>query len=346
MKRLLFTLCVIITTLFGSICIASASSVEYIKANNDYITKTVNLNEFSKLKLMGYYTVEYRQSNSESCRAEIFAPSNIMEYIVCESNNGELLIKTKDKISINFQNNDKTKIVVWSKNLNSGCLIGSGDLYLNDLTGDNLSVKLQGSGDVIVKSIKENSNTDIILQGSGDIVVDNILTGDLLNFTLFGSGDIKIGSAKASQIKSNLQGSGDIKCDYLEAKNAEASLMGSGDFYISKFQTGESLDLSLKGSGDLSVKSIKTNLLKASLTGSGDIYLSGNANIARYSVVSSGTISAPNLKSDDVTATINGSGDISCHADKKLSGNVTGSGDIVYSGNASVSGTLKKISKR
>lgn len=140
-----------------------------------------------------------------------------------------------------------------------------------------------------------------------------------------GSGDLDLFNVNTSRLYLHVQGSGDINC--------KGSLRCSA------------LDLSVQGSGDVSLSQIQTDDVKGVVTGSGDITIKGTTINADYLVTGSGDITASNVKAESVRAVINGSGDISCHAEKSLTGNVRGSGDVRYKGNPDISFPHKGLSK-
>lgn len=90
--------------------------------------------------------------------------------------------------------------------------------------------------------------------------------------------------------------------------------------------------ISVNGSGDIKLQQINSEKCSASISGSGDIALSGKTSAAQYRISGSGEIEASGLEAVNVEATTSGSGSISCFVNGKLSGNVSGSGDVGYKG--------------
>ena len=87
---------------------------------------------------------------------------------------------------------------------------GSGDIDVKEYCkSGELTVGLQGSGDVKIKNI-ESTSTNAELSGSGDME----LSGDTQTavLTLNNSGNIRADKMKAQTVKATVKGSGDITC--------------------------------------------------------------------------------------------------------------------------------------
>jgi hypothetical protein len=123
---------------------------------------------------------------------------------------------------------------------------------------------------------------------------------------------------------------------YVEAKSLESlTNSGSGGMKVEGTLTGGDCRIVLSGSGNISTQ-LKSSNLNAVISGSGSIKLSGSTGDANFTISGSGEIEGGGLKASNVMATISGSGNIHIQADKALSGHISGSGNIIYSGNASV----------
>jgi hypothetical protein len=122
---------------------------------------------------------------------------------------------------------------------------------------------------------------------------------------------------------------------YVEAKSLNALLnSGSGGIKVEGTINTESFKAVLSGSGNINA-SLKSGTVHAVISGSGNIKLSGNAGDADFVITGSGEISGKDLKTNSVTAAIAGSGNVYVQADKSVTGRITGSGSVIYSGNAS-----------
>ncbi len=148
---------------------------------------------------------------------------------------------------------------------------GSGKIKtLTDLQSDgDLTLTLNGSGDIILHSLSYSGRYIVTLNGSGDIAGSKFVGLEGI-FTLNGSGDIVINALQMERL-------------------ANTTLNGSGDFLVGAAQSG-GYSCALHGSGDMKLKNITTQALKASIAGSGDLEL-GHA------------------KGVDISTSLHGSGD-------------------------------------
>lgn len=122
---------------------------------------------------------------------------------------------------------------------------------------------------------------------------------------------------------------------YVEAKSLNSLInSGSGGIKVDGAINAESFKAILSGSGNISA-SVKSGNIRAIISGSGNIKLSGSAGDADFVITGSGEISGKDLKTNSVTATIAGSGNVYVQAEKSVTGRITGSGSVIYSGNAS-----------
>jgi hypothetical protein len=132
-----------------------------------------------------------------------------------------------------------------------------------------------------------------------------------------------------------ISGSGDIKVETaLSSETINLHISGSGNISADQGLTTKTANVLLSGSGDIQAKGVATSEILAKISGSGGLNLSGTSDKSDYLISGSGDIEAKNLKSKAVKALISGSGGISCHSDEALDAEVTGSGNINYSGNA------------
>lgn len=204
-------------------------------------------------------------------------------------------------------------------NFNAIKLLGSANItyqqaprtHVEIYGSDNIVPLLETNVDGGTLTIKFKKNTNIINSGKLEI---KISSPDLNKLTINGSGDVNFANG--------INTSGDI----------ELGINGSGDISGKAFNCRE-MAITINGSGDIELQQINSEKCSASISGSGDIALSGKTNAARYRISGSGEIGASGLEAVDVEASTSGSGSISCFVNGKLSGSVSGSGDVGYKGN-------------
>lgn len=111
------------------------------------------------------------------------------------------------------------------------------------------------------------------------------------------------------------------------------TLTGSGELRSLDTLSGDFLDITSNGSGDIDL-SLHYQAITAELNGSPELSLNGIANSLSLSSNGSGDIHALNLICQSVTFLASGSSDAELYADSTLDVTVNGSGEVIYSGNA------------
>ena len=111
---------------------------------------------------------------------------------------------------------------------------------------------------------------------------------------------------------------------------------GSGNMDIYDFECGN-LEITNSGSGKIDMINVYSGeTVGLNLYGSGSIYIGGKARVGEYVLSGSGDIMADDLMVDDCYVTNSGSGTVYCFAYDYLKATLSGSGDIIYSGNPPV----------
>lgn len=111
------------------------------------------------------------------------------------------------------------------------------------------------------------------------------------------------------------------------------SISGSGDTFFKDGLHANRLDLRASGSGDITGK-LNAKELNVIMSGSGDTRISGNAGTATVSCTGSGDYTANNLVTSTTRVRLTGSGDAKVNVTQRLDAQVSGSGDISYTGGA------------
>ena len=86
------------------------------------------------------------------------------------------------------------------------------------------------------------------------------------------------------------------------------------------------------GSSTIDAANIQNDALKIDTSGSGEIHLAGAANSLDITSSGSEDIKADSLTASQVTVDLSGSGDASVHAAQSLNVQISGSGQVTYSG--------------
>jgi Putative auto-transporter adhesin, head GIN domain len=202
-----------------------------------------------------------------------------------------------------------------------------------------------GSGKAATESREASGFAAISLRGGMNLVVrqraresvqvtadDNLLP--LLQTVVEGSGDkrtLVIQWLRGENVRPRTQAVVTVEVIRL---NALAS-SGSGDISVEALTTPE-LALSISGSSDAKLMKLDTERLHVSIAGSGDVQASGKAEQLSLSIAGSGDARTRELAAGDVDISIAGSGNASVQATKTLAVSVAGSGDVEYSGPATI----------
>lgn len=195
---------------------------------------------------------------------------------------------------------------------------GNGEVtMITRSTGDYDGVKVSGSMDVMLTEGKEGS---ISLKGESNLLAyieTKISKGNLI---------IKV------KDDYNLRTTRPIVVTVPVEEIELVALAGSGDINNSGTVNSKDLEVALAGSGDIDID-IDAATTKVKIAGSGDIKLSGDSNSLSVAIAGSGDFNGSSLKSTDVDAAISGSGTAKVNCTGDLKARVSGSGDIIYSGN-------------
>jgi hypothetical protein len=126
---------------------------------------------------------------------------------------------------------------------------------------------------------------------------------------------------------------------YVTAKSLNSLVnSGSGSMNVDGMISTNNFKVVLSGSGSIST-SVKSDGLQATISGSGSIKLNGRTSDADIVITGSGEIEGRGLKTESAKVMITGSGSVYLAAEKSITAHITGSGNVNYTGNASVVNT-------
>ncbi len=216
-----------------------------IKASNNYVTKEMQVENFTELSLTGACKVIYKQQAGEPTM-EIYTSDNLFDLLDMYVKDQTLCIGIKKNVRVSYK---ILEIRLSSETLNSIALTGSGEINLsNGLNTDNLNITVTGSGD---------------FEGS------NITCNDLTTY-VNGSGEIEINSIDCSNLKATVSGSGVMTLNGVVTKGKTiASVTGSGDIFLSG--STDEAEYSISGSGDMDTTEYSAKQVTAKVSGSGNI---------------------------------------------------------------------------
>ncbi len=213
-----------------------------INGNGKISTITRTVADYDKVLLSG--SMDFILEKGTEGKITIEGESNLLEYILTETKDGNLIIKQKNNYNLNSSNHKTIKITIPFQEISS--------------------VTLSGSGDVLTKNRIKTEKFASIISGSGDVVLDIIAKNTIVKVT--GSGDITL-KGKTIQLNASVTGSGDFNGKNLEANNTDVKITGSGGMHI---VANNSLKARVTGSGDIKYTGNPTHIDKK-VTGSGRI---------------------------------------------------------------------------
>lgn len=214
--------------------------------------------------------------------------------------------------------------------------------------GNFKGIKVSGSMRVVL----EKGNKEEVLLESKVVPLDRIIT------KIDKNGVLKIYKKSANVYQSikyrefvRSQGNINVKITYKNLDNITQS--GSGFIIVASKLTGENFSISESGSGKILVKNVDLNQANITVSGSGKVEMKeGSIKEQRIRVSGSGKVSLLGVSAENSFSKISGSGKIYVNVSQSFEGQVSGSGDILYSGNpakiiskVSGSGKIRKTNK-
>ena len=251
-----------------------------VEGNGNLVEQNRNVSAFNAVSSEGELNVILKQGGSRNVKVKI--DGNLQQYVKTEVKNNTLVIDNTKNIKDAV---DKT-VVVTNNNLNRVILKGSGDIDTeNRFNSTNLSILLEGSGDMMNFKWKADSTVNITSKGSG---LFRIIEGDArnLNAEIQGSGDVVVSDFELKKTTVNASGSGDIKLSFRTEK-LDLELSGSGEVRGIGFIVEDATVLS-GGSGDINL--IVDESLSVVLKGSGNFRYKGDPEILKKVIEGSGEI--------------------------------------------------------
>lgn len=177
------------------------------------------------------------------------------------------------------------------------------------------AVQLQTSGDLTI-SVGDEEQLTI---EAGANVIDG-LTSDVVDGTLVLGGDS--GSWFSGSIRYTLTVAGLDRID----------LSGSGTVTGAGVPAGDGT-LAVSGSGSATLSGLRLTDLTADLSGSGGLTVTGSATSAAVTISGSGDFDGSGLATERAVVEVSGSGRAKVAVSGTLAATVSGSGDVIYTGN-------------
>jgi hypothetical protein len=218
-----------VAKLHGATSYSGGSGHNRIKGSGVMVDRARSVASFSHVRLDGPVDAQLTQGASEALH--VVADDNIEPLIETRVVGDTLVISLKEGAGFSTRRAPYVRVDI--KTLSGMELKGSGDLQMDRLKTDALSLSLSGSGDLSLGLLEARELTGS-LSGSGDV-------------QLAGRADTQ--SLQGKSVRARLSGSGDLSLGVSD--NLDASLSGSGDLSYAGRPT---LRKSVSGSGEISAR--------------------------------------------------------------------------------------------
>ena len=245
--------------LVASAILLSSCAPDCADGNGVIITQTRTISAFTGVESNSDFEVNIYPGEESGVQVE--AAENLMNLIITRVSGDELIIETRHGNCI--RSSEHVRVTVTVPDLNHIDLNGSGTLWCDTLSTQNLEVDLDGSG--TIRCIRLMVPTlDMDVSGSGNIETDGTFTS--VRTIIDGSGEVLLsGESQTADLRIN--GSGNIAAGDLFTGTCYANITGSGNIYTW-------------------VK----DLLEVEISGSGNVYYYGDAPVVNTHISGSGQV--------------------------------------------------------
>ena len=243
----------------------------HIEGSGDIVTEDREVSGFNKVDLKSIGDLTIVVGDKESLT--ITADDNLMQYITTDVFNDTLEISMKPNVSV-----DPTKPIEYQltvKDLSSIVLSGFGNITAEELAGEDIEIKLSGSGDISLGELR-SENALLRISGFGDINAENMVV-DQPTFEITGSGDVEVDQLQAVTLSLKISGFGNATLTGT-APTQEIEILGSGNYYGGDLES-EDAAIKITGFGDATVWTSDT--LDATITGSGNLEYYGSPKVTQ-----------------------------------------------------------------
>jgi hypothetical protein len=255
------------------------SGVQPVRGSGRVEERTYDVEDFSGVVLadQGNLIIEYGAREALVVEAEEY----ILPYLEVEVEDHILRLGTRPNVWLRPTRLIRYHLTVTE--LNSVAVTGSGNVEGPVLEGDDVQVRITGSGDVTLDGAEARDSVTIKGTGSGNARIRGGVRsggadgagvrGDRVHVTVTGSGDVTLGHLESDRLEVRLTGSGDLAVDGGRVAGQTVSISSSG-VYRARGLESATADVRVSGSGTVNIR--VADELDASLTGSGDVRYAGD----------------------------------------------------------------------
>jgi hypothetical protein len=235
--------------LFIGIVLAAVASAgcgrSHAENGGPTVSRDYQVGNFDRIEVAGPYNVQVHTGAAASASAR--GPEKMIERLVVEVKDGKLLIHSQENRGFNFHwgsHRGNVELSVTVPQLSGAAIAGSGDIAVDNVSGDQFAGEVGGSGSISLGAVEVKS-IKLSIGGSGGIKA-GAGSSQMAEYEIAGSGDIDAGGLAVRQAKVSIAGSGNARAN--ASGTAEVNVMGSGDVEISG---GAKCQVNKAGSGDV-----------------------------------------------------------------------------------------------
>jgi hypothetical protein len=207
----------LVSLLLVSCGLLSNFGVRVITPSNNIISENRDVSGFSAIEFSTFGKLNIVQGDTESLN--LSGPDNLVPEITTTVNNGTLVIKTRDNISVTTLGIDRMlTFTIVVKDLTSLDLSGAGDVQVETLSSPSMNLSMSGAGRVQMNQLSTN-NLQVDLSGS-----DLKLQTASINISGLGSATVWV----TDQLSGEISGAGSVS--YYGSPQTSTSSSGLGQF--------------------------------------------------------------------------------------------------------------------
>lgn len=193
-----------------------------IEASKDYVTKTIEITDFSLLNIEFPVKVIYSPGPA-SCT--ISAPDNVVDHILFVQDNDQLVIKIGRHA--NFRNIRDIEVQLSSEKLSWVTVTGAGAFESTApiYAGKTFQMPLSGAAEAYINGLVADK-VDIDVSGAVELKIENLDCKDF-DLDVSGAGDVEI-SGTAEKARADISGAGILDLSGLRSDNLSWDVSGAG----------------------------------------------------------------------------------------------------------------------
>lgn len=223
MKTNLNVLLIAVFTGFLTGCTFISDNSGGITPSKNYITRDYKITDFNSIDAATVGDIYYTQATDGKSTLQIYGPDNFVNLIhVTVKDNSLILAMDKQK---KVKNAKKLKITISSPDLNRIQFKGVGDIHIDHkFMTDKLDIESKGVGNIRIEDL-ECQNLTVSSMGVGNVH----LKGTAVNadFISDGVGNVDAVDLESENVYASSNGVGNISCNATQSLNASVKGVGS-----------------------------------------------------------------------------------------------------------------------